>query len=118
MDERRVMPRWPINQAAELTVENGVKSIPCVVEDICYRGACISLGRDLFDDAFSNFRLALGSGFEFGVNASVVWREQTEERNTYGLSFNRINDSTKDQIWNHIKNNFPNLLVKHWWKGL
>lgn len=117
MDERRVTPRWQINQQAELTVENGVKPIPCVVEDISYRGMRICLKRNLFDDVFSNFRLALGAGFEFDLNASVAWRTQTDEQNIYGLSFNRIEDSLKHRIWDHIKNNFPNLLAKHWWEG-
>ncbi|MDO9065538.1 MAG: hypothetical protein Q7U96_00445, partial [Chloroflexota bacterium] len=59
MDERRIKPRWQINQGAELTVENGVRAIPCVVEDISHGGMCISLRRNLFDDVFSNFKLAL-----------------------------------------------------------
>ena len=63
MDERRIMPRWQINQQAELTVENGVKSIPCVVEDISPGGICLSLKRNLFSDVFSNFKLAFGADF-------------------------------------------------------
>jgi hypothetical protein len=42
MDERRIKPRWQINQGAEMTVENGVKAIPCVVEDISQGGMCVS----------------------------------------------------------------------------
>lgn len=117
MDERRIMPRWQINQEAELTVENGLRSIPCVVEDISSAGICLSLKRNLFDDVFSNFKLALGVNFELDVGAQVAWRDQTLEKNIYGLSFNRIEDSARNRIGEYIKENFPNLLVKQWWKG-
>lgn len=118
MDERRVTPRWQINQQAELTVENGIKPISCVVEDISSGGMCISLKRNLFDDVFSNFRLALSADFELDVGAHVAWRSQQYERNIYGLSFNSIEETVKDKIKDYVCKNFPNLLAKHWWKGL
>ncbi|MFA5092510.1 MAG: PilZ domain-containing protein [Candidatus Omnitrophota bacterium] len=117
MDERRVMPRWQIAQDAELTVENGLRPIPCVVEDISPGGMCISLRRNLFDDVFSSFKVALGMDFELNVGAQVAWRDQTPERNIYGLSFNRIEDSVRSRIGEYVKKNFPELLVKQWWKG-
>lgn len=117
MDERRIMPRWQINQKAELTVENGIKAIPCVVEDISHSGMCISLKRNLFSDVFSNFKLALSADFEFDVNAQVAWRQEQFERNIYGLSFNRVDKSAKDEIDQYINKNFHGLVVKHWWKG-
>ena len=39
------------------------------------------------------------------------------EKNIYGLSFNRIEDSVRTRIGEYVKENFPNLLVKQWWKG-
>lgn len=117
MDERRNMPRWQINQQAELSVENGVKPIPCVVEDISSAGMRIALNRNLFDDVFSNFKLALANDFELDVGAHVAWREQADEKNIYGLSFNRSEESLKNKINEYIKKNFYNLLVEQWWKG-
>ena len=117
MDERRTMPRWQINQAAELTVENGIHAIPCVVEDISPGGMCISLRRNLFDDVFSNFKLALAVDFEFDVNAQVAWRDHAYEKNIYGLSFNKIEDSVRNRLGEYVKKNFPDLLVKQWWSG-
>lgn len=117
MDERRNMSRWQINQGAELTVENGIKPIPCVVEDISHGGMCISLRRNLFDDVFSNFKLALAEDFELNVGAQVVWRQEQFERNIYGLSFNRIDKSAKDELDQYINKNFHGLIVKHWWEG-
>lgn len=117
MDERRIKPRWQINQGAQLTVENGIKPIPCVVEDISQGGMCISLRRNLFDDVFSNFKLALAQDFELNLGAQVVWRQEQFERNIYGLAFNRIDQSAKESIDQYINKNFHGLIVKHWWKG-
>lgn len=117
MNERRIMPRWQINQEAALTIENAFRAIPCVVEDISPGGICISLKRNLFDDVFSNFNLTLSQDFELNAGAHVAWRDQTDEKNIYGLSFNRIEDSLRKKIGEYVQKNFPDLLVKQWWKG-
>jgi len=111
------MPRWQINHEAELTFENGVRAILCTVEDISLGGMCISLKRNLFDDVFSNFKLVLSANFELDVNAQVSWRDQSYEKNIYGLSFNRVEETVREKIEEYVKNNFPELLVKQWWKG-
>jgi len=117
MDERRIKPRWQINQGAELTVENGVHPIPCVVEDISQGGMRISLRRNLFDDVFSNFKLALAEDFELSLGAQVVWRQEQQERSIYGLAFNSVDKSVKESIDQYINKNFHSLIVKHWWEG-
>ncbi|MCX5698171.1 MAG: PilZ domain-containing protein [Candidatus Omnitrophica bacterium] len=118
MDERRIKPRWQINQGAELTVEDGVKAIHCVVEDISPAGMRISLNRNLFDEVFTDFNLVLDEDFEFNVSAHVAWRDAAYEKNIYGLSFNRIDESVKNGISEYVKKNFPGVLVKQWWKGI
>ena len=117
MSERRTMPRWPINQQAELTVENGVKPIECVVEDINSSGMRIALNRNLFDDIFSNFKLAF-LDLDFNAGASVAWHEQAYEKNIYGLSFSRIDDSARNSIEDYIQKKFPDFSVQRWWGGL
>jgi hypothetical protein len=117
MDERRIKPRWQINQAAELTVENGVNAIHCVVEDISHKGMCISLKRNLFDDVFSNFKLALAEDLELDLNAQVVWRDEQYERNIYGLSFD-LGESVINKIDQYLRKNFPDLLSKYFWGDL
>ncbi len=118
MNERRIKPRWQINQGAELTVENGIKPIPCVVEDLSFGGMRISLRRKLFDEVFSNFKLALADNFELDLNAHVAWSEEREERNIYGLSFELAGEAIKSRIDQYLKKNFPDLLIKHLWKDL
>lgn len=117
MDERRSMPRWQINSEAELKIENAFRVIPCVVEDIGPGGICISLKKNLFDDVFANFKLALSGDFEFSAGCHVAWRDQTSEKNIYGLSFSRIEDSVRGSIGQFIQEKFPDVLVKQWWKG-
>ena len=117
MEERRSVARWQINKEAGLTVEEGLRSIPCVVEDISTQGMRISLRRDLFPEVFANFNLALTEDFAFNAGANVAWQDNAYERNIYGLSFNRIEESAKNRISEYVKNNFPGELAKQWWKG-
>ena len=117
MDERRIKPRWQINQGAEITFENGVRPIPCIVEDISHGGMRISLRRNLFDDVFSNFQLTFTEDFQLNLGAQVVWRQDRFERNVYGLSFSQIDESAKNELDQYINNNFHGLIVKHWWEG-
>jgi len=118
MEERRRVARWQINQEAGLTVESGINSIPCVVEDISLEGMRVSLNKNLFDEVFSNFTLTLTKDFEFSVGANVSWHDEMYERNIYGLSFNRIAQDTKSRISEYVKKNFHGELVKQWWKGV
>ncbi|MFA5232040.1 MAG: PilZ domain-containing protein [Candidatus Omnitrophota bacterium] len=115
MDERRVKPRWQINQGAELIVENGVKAIPCVVEDLSQEGVRISLSRNLFDDAFSRFKLSLAEDCELNINAQVVWRKEHYERNIYGLLFNHTEKSVQEDIDQYIRKYYPGLIAKYLW---
>jgi len=115
MDERRIKPRWQINQGAELTFENGVHPIPCVVEDISHTGMRVSLRRNLFDDVFSNFKLNIAQDLELTMEAQVVWREERFERNVYGLAFSRQDKAVQENLDRYINSNFHSLIVKHWW---
>ena len=117
MDERRDRPRWRINKEAELTVLDGVKPIPCIVEDISAQGMCVSLCRNFFPEVFSNFNLALDENLAFNAGANVAWQDKANERNIYGLSFNRIEESDRSRISEYVKNNFRSELIKQWWRG-
>jgi hypothetical protein len=117
MDDRRVLNRWQINQRAQLTFENGVKPIPCIIEDISPSGMRVSLKRNLFDEVFSDFKLTLDQEVELDLGAQVVWRQEQFERNIYGLAFNRIDQDGKSRLNQYISRDFHDLVVKHWWEG-
>lgn len=115
MNEKRVEPRWQINQEAGLTVDGGVMPIPCLVEDISTRGMRISMRKNLFPEVFSNFSLVLSDNFSLNLNAQVVWQNQGEGRNIFGLVFNRTEESLKFKIGEYVKNSFPAIMTKQWW---
>ena len=73
--------------------------------------------RNLFPEVFANFNLALAEDFTFNVGADVAWQDNVYEKNIYGLSFNRIEESVKNRISQYVEKNFPGELVKQWWKG-
>lgn len=115
MDERRIAPRWQIHQEAGLTVDGGVRPIPCLVEDISTRGMRISMHRDLFPEVFSDFSLSLSDNFALNLNAQVAWQNQGEGRNIFGLVFNRVEESLRFKIHEYVKNNFPKVMIKQQW---
>lgn len=118
MEERRSVPRWQINKEVELTVDEGVRPIPCVVEDISARGMRISLNKNLFPEVFSNFNLTLTDGLAFRAGAHVAWCDNTCEKNIYGLVFNRIEEPEKEKICQYVQDNFPKEITKHVWRGV
>lgn len=118
MEERRCVCRWQINNRAELAVEDGIRPIPCIVENISTRGIRVSFKKDLFPEVFSNFNLALSEDCAFNADAQVAWSEKIYERNVYGLAFNRIEESAKNRITQYVKDNFPAEMTKQVWSGI
>ena len=118
MRERRISPRWQVNKEAGLTVIGSIKPIPCRVEDISTRGMRISMRRNLFPEVFSNFSLALSDNFSLNFGARVAWQNQRENRNIFGLVFNRGEESLKSKIQEYVRSNFPEVLAKQWWGGM
>lgn len=118
MEERRSVSRWEIQKDAGVTFDGGINSIPCTVEDISTCGMKISLNRDLFHEAFYNFRLALAEDLEFNVGAHVAWHDNAYEKNIYGLSFNRIGESAISRISEYVENNFPGESIKQLSRGV
>ncbi len=98
MQERRNVSRWQINKEAGLIFEGGNNPIPCIVEDISTSGMKVSLNRDIFPEAFLSFRLDLAEDLVFNAGAHVAWQDKAYERNIYGLSFNRIEESAINRI--------------------
>ena len=118
MGERRNSPRLVINQLAELRVEDRPQPIPCTVEDISSGGMCVSFKKNLFPEVFSNVNFSLSDNFGFDVGARVAWQECVEGKNTYGLCFDRIEDSDRERISQYVGSG-PSLEERNnWWKGL
>ena len=118
MDEKRIEPRWQIHQEAGLTVDGGLKPISCTVEDISTRGMRISMRKNLFPEVFSKFSLALADNFTLNLGAQVVWQNQRENQNIFGLVFNQNEKSIRFKISEYVKNNFPEVMEKQWLGGV
>jgi len=118
MEERREIWRCQVNQPAELTFEDGVKPIPCFVEDISTRGLRLAMSKEFFPEVFSGFNLTLADDFSFNAGAEVVWTEKVYEKNVYGLAFNRLEEEAKLRINQYIKDNFPEEMSKQIWSGI
>ena len=118
MNEKRIEPRWQINQAADLTISGGVKPISCRVEDLSPGGMCISMRRNLFPEVFSNFSLELSDNFVLDLSAHVAWQDQGEEKNIFGLAFNRVEESLRCKIHEYVKISFPEVMARPWRGGM
>ena len=98
MDERRGYPRMRVGKEATCAIENRLAPIACNVEDISLSGVRITMSKNLFPEVFSNITLNIPEGLSFNAGAHVAWHDEYEGRNTYGLSFNRLDDTEKDKI--------------------
>ncbi len=118
MEERRVYPRMRVDREATCVIENRVAPIACSVDDISLNGIRITMSRNLLPEVFSNVTLAITDALSFNAGAHVAWHDEYEGRNTYGLSFSRIDDIDRDKIAAFIRDNSFKDLREQWWKGL
>ena len=118
MEERRSYPRMKVNREAVFRIENRSNPIACTVEDISVSGIRLALNKNLLPEVFSNIGLAIGDILNFNLGAQVAWHDESEGRNTYGLSFNRIDDVDRNRISQYIRENSFKDLRDQWWKGL
>ncbi len=115
MEEQRKVPRWPINAAAGLLVDGGVKPLACKVEDISTQGMRVSFKKNLFAEAFSNFNLILSDKIALDLSAQVAWQGEVNDRNTFGLTFNQLDELAKNRIAGYVKTCYPEIMLKQWW---
>lgn len=118
MEERRIYPRMKVDRAASCMIENRIAPIVCNVEDISLSGIRITMLKKLLPEVFSNVTLDIPNALSFNAGAHVAWHDEYEGKNTYGLSFNRIDDADKDKIAAFIRDNSFKDLREQWWKGL
>ncbi|MDD3087905.1 MAG: PilZ domain-containing protein [Candidatus Omnitrophica bacterium] len=118
MEERRIYPRMRVGREAAVTIENRVSPLLCTVEDISLSGVRLTMAKNLLSEVFSNISLAISDALSVDLGAHVAWQSEYEGKNTYGLHFNRINDSDRDKLAEYIRDNSFKELREQWWKGL
>lgn len=117
IEERRRNSRWQINQERKINVlEDNPFLLDGIIDDITFRGARVSLRHRLPEKTVLSLTINSPMGLVLGgLEATVVWRRESEEINIYGLSFNRINDRNKQKIYDFVYDNFPQEITRHWW---
>lgn len=113
MKNRRRYTRWQINQQAKLKLAGAERFAPCLVKDINFSGAQISLRMKLPEDNFLKLSLVLSDEFILDIEAWVVWHKHSSDTmNTYALYFNKIKEEDKEKIYRFVYNCFPQELAK------
>lgn len=118
MQEHRSYPRIKVEKEAGCMIENRLTPILCTVDDISESGVRLTMNKNLLPEVFSNLNLSVGDALSFSASAHVAWHDEYEGKNTYGLSFNRIDNMDRQKIAEYIRDNSLKDLREQWWKGL
>jgi len=114
MQIHRRCVRWQINKKAQIELAGAFTD--CIILDMGFSGARISLERKLAQDAFFKLNINLSADLNFQVDAWVAWHKAREGINLYGIYFTKIRDTDKERMFKFIRNNFPEQVNKEWWK--
>lgn len=117
MKDRRHYVRWQINRNVKVRLGSTVTDVTCVIYDLNFKGAKISLAQRLPLDRPLKINISLLEGFVFEVEIFVVWYKQVMDRNVYGVYFTRIKDSDKETIYKFMRRDYPGVLNKLWWQS-
>jgi c-di-GMP-binding flagellar brake protein YcgR len=119
MDERRQLPRWEIKKEAKVLMQGeSANDSDCFIEDMNSKGMCISFKKQLPPQGIIKMSFAIGENFDFiKIEARIPWEKQEKGRYVYGLSFNKIEDTDKDRLYQYVYNNCYDQLKDKWWSG-
>jgi len=96
--ERRLLPRWQINCAAQIRWEGLPNYLNCEIRNLNLKGFAVSLSQKL-PESCANISLQFGSEFIFNVEIAVLWRKEAQGKNAYGVRFTKIRDADKEKIF-------------------
>jgi hypothetical protein len=117
MEERRQCGRWQVNYLASVKLQGQDNPFECKIEDVGLKGLKIHSSQELNQDSPLALSIALDDEFSLDIEASVTW-SNTQEDNIYGLYFTKIKDMDKENIFNYVSMNFPELIKQQIWKGI
>jgi len=116
--ERRHGSRWQINRKIKIRLEGAKKDMACIIHDLNFNGARISLKKKLPQDRPLKITINLSEGAAFEAEAWVVWHKEVMDMNVYGIYFNRVKDSDKAVINNFMQRNAPGFLSRSRWQAV
>lgn len=117
MIEQRTVPRWRVQRQTVARIEEDVLRNKCCLEDLSFKGMCLSFSEALPTKSLFRIVLSLMDGLEIDVLVEVRWVSQRNGRHVYGMSFNRIKDADKDGIYQYLHKNFTEQWRQHWGEG-
>jgi len=115
---RRGIPRWQVNQQAKIKIGENPDFVACQIRDLNLKGIQVALEEKLGEDKFLKLSLILSSEFSLSdIEAWVAWHKVLEGINIYGLYFNKLKGSDKEQIYKFTYKYCSQEVKKQWWKG-
>lgn len=115
MLKRRRYVRSQVDHQAWLKLEQAEEEVCCQVKDISYKGAEITLKEKLPEDTAFRMRLRLAETCVINVEAWVAWCKAFSGVNHYGVYFDKIRDSDKNEIYGFLCKYCYNELKEKWW---
>lgn len=103
MKEKRHSVRWQVNLKAKLRLEGALADIPCVIHDLTFTGARISLAQKLPQDKPLKVNISLAEGFNFTAEIWVTWHKRIMEKNVYSVYFNQLSEADRQTIYKFIR---------------
>ncbi|MEI6438366.1 MAG: PilZ domain-containing protein [Candidatus Omnitrophota bacterium] len=115
MNDRRQVPRWQIRKTASVAIDGSPGTARCCVEDINLKGMCLSLPQRLPQGRDIKMALNFDDDLVMDVAVTVPWVRELPGRYAHGLSFTRILDRDRENIYKYVNDRFPQLLREGWW---
>ncbi len=114
MNDRRQVQRWQIRKEVKLAFE-GVEGVStCCVEDINLKGMCLSLEQRLPQDRDIKIALVMDDGLDINIEVRIPWVREQNGRYIHGMSFTRIRDNDRENIYQYVNSRFPDLFRQSW----
>lgn len=117
MVDRRQIPRWQIRQKMKIRLKGALTFVDCYVHDINLKGMQVAFPMELPDETCVRMNMALTKDVNVETEAHIPWHRQDGKRHIYGLSFSKIKDGDKDQIYEYVCFNSLDQLKDRWWQG-
>lgn len=108
--DRRQHIRWQVNKEVKAQLKEGLSGVACLLQDLNFDGARVSLKQNLARDRHVYMKLILTEGAELELKVWVVWQKKVAGKNVYGLYFGRLKDKDKEVIYNFLRQNVPDFL--------
>lgn len=110
MDERRRCKRWHIEKEVLIKLEGAEKHTRCIINDIHFKGARLTLKLHLSVDNFLKMNIMVSEGFAFDAELWVAWHRRVADHNMYGVVFSKIKDQDKEKLYQYVRTYVPDAL--------